>query len=387
MAENETNEGFWENIFWGYFGRGGAGPELIGPPKPSEEEQEKSRYIRSVEEATHVDLEEMADDPELQKEELKRQLVAEGVDITNAIVAQAIENLPADMDAAMISAMVLAYSRNPEFRSAPFTAYDETLAMSGFSNVPFYPHGAPGVARSFAQTHAEEGVHKRGVYKPPRYEIHPDTGWIRYRNGVLVNPDPFNAQVSYEPNSTAPGAPLYMREVPNWGDEKKKEWRSTLVEKGYLSKEDKSEEGFLNALQSYHVAYYLNWGKAPSREGAPTGGGPLEGQVTAKDFQAQIRNDVRDQYRRIYGAEPTSRELEQWARFITQRSLEIQRQLVRRGVSPGEAAAAAGGEAEEMFVDRLENEPGAVYLRESYEENTELRDALDDASRVWSLLS
>ncbi|HXF73103.1 MAG TPA: hypothetical protein VNO79_10895, partial [Actinomycetota bacterium] len=69
-------------------------------------------------------------------------------------------------------------------------------------------------------------------------------------------------------------------------------------------------------------------------------------------------------------------------RFVTRTSLQVQRRLMRRGVSEDRALSVATAEAEERFVERLETSPEATFLRESVEENTRLRDALAAAAAV-----
>jgi len=72
---------------------------------------------------------------------------------------------------------------------------------------------------------------------------------------------------------------------------------------------------------------------------------------------------------------------------VTRTSLEMQRRFMRRGVSEGQALSVATTEAEERAIERKETSPGAEFMRESFEENTRLRDALASAVVVTRSLT
>ena len=84
------------------------------------------------------------------------------------------------------------------------------------------------------------------------------------------------------------------------------------------------------------------------------------------EYSAQIRNDVREQYRRVYGLDPSDGEVQTWTDYIVSTGMDMQRRNIRKYDSPDTAGAAA--EAEERFIERLEGSPGAMFLRDSNEE-------------------
>jgi len=199
------------------------------------------------------------------------------------------------------------------------------------------------------------------------------TGWLQYPSGVLVAPGAalgsYDA-VFYPPTSTAPGSATYFQQAQLWSQDKVNEWRTKLVDLGYLDEAAKKgayDVGFQNAMRTYFTIKYQNGGRELALEGRAA----LE-QVAPFNFhqiQGQIRNDVRTQYQRIFGDDPTPTELDEWEDFIISQA----HRLYRRGqLAPGEATV----EAEERFVERLEQSPEAQFVTENLEENTGLRDSL-----------
>jgi len=140
----------------------------------------------------------------------------------------------------------------------------------------------------------------------------------------------------------------------------------------------------LTALQSYHVIRYQNFGKPIATDLAAVGGpGEDEFDLTARDFQAQIRNDVREQYRRVFGDDPSDAELSEWSQFVTNSAVRAQKRFERRGATPSSALSLAATEAEERLVSRIEGSAQAELLAEANsDESTRLRDALSQAARV-----
>lgn len=267
------------------------------------------------------------------------------------------------------------------YPATPTTAYDQAVVESGFDQVTPYTPAARGLA--------EQGTSIAEFRKSAdTYQENPDTGWIRYPNGVLVSPD---GQIAYDPTSTAPGSLKWQREVVSeWSPEKVGQWADRLVQFGYLSKEQakkvaSNDPAFLGALASYHANRYV-YGKPVN--GELTGAGAAGDKPPLVDFeemQAQTRNFVREQYRRVYGEDPTDGEVEAFSDAITRQAMTLQKRF-RRQEMPGFSGMAAT-EAEERFVERLEGSPEATFLRESDEENTRLRDSLSQAVAVTNSLA
>lgn len=268
------------------------------------------------------------------------------------------------------------------YPATPTTAYDEAVVASGFDQItPFTP-----AARGLAESGSSIAEFRRST---KNYQENPDTGWIRYPNGVLVSPD---GQVAFDPTSEAPGSLKWQREVvTGWDTAQVTQWADRLAEFGYLSKDQakkvtSDDPTFLNALQSYHIGRYV-YGKPVSGElsGAGAAGSEKPPLVDFEEMQAQTRNFVREQYRRVYGEDPTDGEVAAFSDAITRQAMSLQKRF-RRQEMPGFSGMAAT-EAEERFVERLEGSPEAEFLRESEEENTRLRDSLQQAVVVTNSLA
>ena len=336
-------------------------------PEPTERERERSRFQRAVQRAGL---------PEPESVDLELMLRQAGVDVDEPAVRQFIQAVRGqDLDPAILQLYVAMLAER--YPAVPVTAYAEALELSGFNRPPI-------VAGVTTPSELRGMLPSWSVLTPTeRFVQHPDTGWLMYRNGVLVNPA--DGSVVFEPNSMAPGSPNWILHVQeSWSDEQVARWRQRLHEFGYLTKEQAKVKGidqaFLDALRSYHVARYRNFGRAvPVDLAEPGAGAASDFALTARDFQAQIRGDVREQFRRVFGNDPSEAELEEWSRFVTQTALRLQKRFERRGASPETALSLAATEAEERFIGRLEGSPEAEFLRGSVEENTRLRDALQSA--------
>lgn len=270
------------------------------------------------------------------------------------------------------------------YPAVPVQIYDQALAQSGFSGPFLAPTPPPG----FSQLSAQEGLNvakfRTGT---PGFETQVDTGWIRYKNGVLVSPD---GQVAFDPTSRAQGSIRWQREVVSgWSDEQVGDWRQRLQQFGYLSKDQAKVKGvdqvFLSALSNYHIARYANGGKpvADDLSGA-AGAGTKPPLVDFEDLSAQIRNDVREQYRRVFGMDATDGQVVALSDYIIRTAETLQKKYRRKGY--GGFTSLAATEAEERFIERIEGSPQAEFLRESEEENTSLRDALQQAVVVTNSL-
>lgn len=273
------------------------------------------------------------------------------------------------------------------YPAAPTTDYDQAVIASGFTGEftppagPPNPRDIPGGGGEFAVAQMRKDV--------PKYEENEQTGWRRYRNGVLVSPD---GQVAFDPTSTAPGTLKWQRDVVSkWNTEQVEHWSNRLVEMGYLTKDQakkvtKDDPGFLNALSNYHISRYI-YGKPVNGElsGVGAAGSDKPPLVDYEDMAAQTRNFVREHYRRVFGEDPTDGEVVAFTDAIIKQAMELQRRYRRKGYSSysGDAATEAG----ERFIERLETSPQAEFLRDSEEENTALRDALQQAVVVTNSLA
>jgi hypothetical protein len=352
-------------------------------PAPTEEEQVQSQredyntFARSAGLATTGELSESST--------IEALLEQAGVDVDHPNV-QALLTGYGDMlqDPALGPALIA--NLVEQYPAVPTQAYDQALAQSGFSG-SFVPPAQPGGLHGLA---AREGLQVAQFRAAPTYETQPDTGWIRYENGVLVSPD---GQVAFDPTSTAPGSIRWQREVVSgWSTEKVSEWRDRLHKLGYLTKEEAKVEGvdnvLLNALSNYHISRYANGGKPVAGDLAGTGAsgaGDKPPLVNFEDMSAQVRNDVREQYRRVYGEDPTDGEVAAFSDYIIRTATDLQKRFRRKGY--GGYTSMAATEAEERFIEHLEQSPQAVFERESDEENTALRDALQQSVIVANSLA
>lgn len=268
--------------------------------------------------------------------------------------------------------------------SAIATRYSEAFAVSGFSG-PYDPRPTAGQA----QLGRLEGMEPQQIFgKPDPFRISDETDFMQFRNGVLVTPD---GEVLYEPGSSAPGSMRWRMGLSEWAPDKVAEWKKKLAELGYMTAEEAKVKGvdtvFLDRMQAYHNARYLNGGKPVAGDLAATAASAAEKPkpVDLNDFASQIRNDVREQYERIYGVRPTDGETELWSSYIIKQGMQMQRRNIGKYDSPMTESAAT--EAEEQFIEKLEKTPGARFLRESEEENTELRDTFERMAQVTSSLA
>lgn len=350
----------------------------VPPGAVVEPDEEGSRFEHAVQEQGGL--------PSLAEIDIEQMFVAAGVDIDAPLVRIYIEKAAADVASAddeaerqQILAQVQLYlpllaEQHP---SMLVTDYARALEDSGFTG-PLTIQGTttPSELRGIAPSQVATGARS--------FSVQPETGWIQYANGVLVNPA--TGALVFDPASDAPGSPAWLQEVQSsWSPEKVAEWRARLVEFGDLSKEqgkvDGIDQAFLTGLQNFHYRRYLNFGKAvPTDLAGIAGAGAVpEFALTAKDFQTQIQADVREQFRRVFGNDPSDAELNEWSRFVTQSAVKAQKAFERKGASPESALSLASTEAEERMIARLEGSPESQFLQDSFAENTRLRDALASA--------
>ena len=282
------------------------------------------------------------------------------------------------IDEQMVALIASGVASNPKYlKTSP---YLEKLELAGFdgpySQDPLSQYG-PGAT----------AVREGGVVPPklPPFR-ESDQGWIQFANGVLVGP---NGEVEVDPTSDAPLSPSWQRGIKDWSPEKIKEWKNTLVKYGYLTKDQaKSAEvttGFIGALRLYHQNRYLNGGEPIANDDPASAGPERPKPVDLEDFSAQIRNDVREQYERIYGQQAGDGEVEMWSNYIIRQGMQMQRRNIRKYDTADTSGAAA--EAEERFIEKLEHTPQARLLRESEEENTQMRDTFTRMAQVTDSLT
>lgn len=270
------------------------------------------------------------------------------------------------------------------------TSYEVALTAAGFGEDPFFKQQmGTGYETGAAQALLQGQMPGQ---KAPTMEVNDQTGWLRYANGVLVDPE--SRSVVFDPNSKAAGSPTWQRDVvAHWGPDKVSEWKDRLHKFGYLSKDqskgDTVDTVFMNAIVSYHQNRYINGGKPLAGDLTGVGGGGSAADrpkpINLNDFAAQIRNDVREQYRRVYGIDPSAGEVETWSSYIISQGMAMQRTNIKKYDTPMTESASA--EAEESFIEKLENRPDARFLRDSVEENTRLRDTFDRMAQVTSSLA
>lgn len=317
---------------------------------------------------------------------LESQLAAANVDVENAAVQAMLQDpaiqelLRGPLAAAMVTELATQYP------AIPAQEYDAALQLSGFRGDFNLIQDPADLVTLTAGTDTQIARFRE---TKPSVETHPDTGWLRFANGVLVSPE---GQVVFDPTSRAPGSLTWQREVvPNWSAEKVSEWRERLHKLGYLTKDQAKVDGvdtpFLNALRSFHENRYVNGGKPVAGDLAGVAGAGAADKPPLLDFddmQAQIRNDVREQYRRVFGEDPSDGEVAAFSASIIRTAETLQRRYRRKEY--GGFTSMAATEAEERFIERLEQSPEAEFLRDSEEENTSLRDAIQQAVIVTNSL-
>lgn len=317
---------------------------------------------------------------------------AAGIDMENPTVQALMANMPQSTieNENLLRLTALSIAANPEFSNVPTTLYSTALAASGFDSAYRDPQQT-----SYTMA-AKEGVATTPVTKPGgRFETQPDTGWVRFANGVLVDPEtPGPAGVHYDPASTAPGSSKWRTEVAGqWSDDKAAEWKKRLHQFGYLSADEAKVKGvdtrFLDALSAYHAARYANGGKAIAGDLNAYGatGGVQAGNkiVQLEDVSASIRADVRDQYRVVFGTDPSDGDVNAWTAYIIKKGEDLQRTFRDKYGTPSPDKAQS--EATALMTEKIQQSPQGQFVGDSLEENTRLRDALQRAVQVTNSLA
>jgi hypothetical protein len=341
-------------------------------------------------------LEELGFTPGVATYDVREMLAKAGVNVDHPDLQAVLDILQAELDdpeqqqnalikVGEFGAMAIA---NPEYVAPAVTQYGAALAESGFTE-PF-PAAQP--TEFGGQFSRRRGVDQqdlpREMTTQPKFEQNDTTGWFRHRNGTLVSPD---GQVVYDPISQAPGSLAWQRSVvAQWTPQKVREWKDRMVEFGYLTKDqakgEQVDQTFLGALGAYHQSRSL-YGKpvAADAAGAAGSGAEKPKPVDLKDIQAEIRNNVREEYRRVYGTDPSDGEVATWSAYIMKTGMDLQRKFIREYDNPNTATAVS--EATESFIEKLEGSPEAQFLSESDEENTRMRETFERMAVVTNSLA
>ncbi len=351
-------------------------PATSGGASPEEQQQQD----KLQQQATSMGLPTPNDqEGVVTSEQLLSMMRQAGIDTDNPEVQALVTAVGSGLDVSMAQVWVTMLAADPKYQKAGVTTpYAQALETSGFGTDAMFPT-APGAA----QLGAFEQMPTSAV--GPQTMTQPDTGWVLFKNGVLVdksNPEPMSA-VIFKPNSQAPGSSWWYDKIQSsWSEEDVAKWRKRLVELGYLDKDYEKTKGFdeifRRSLTEFHIYRYYNGGKAVPFDASAAGGG-VHPTLTAKDFAEQTRNNVRQQFLAVFGDEPSSAELESWTQFAIRQAVQLQRKYMRRGVDESTALSAARTESAEAVTSKLWEDPIASFQRQSTEENTQLHDALSRA--------
>lgn len=289
-----------------------------------------------------------------------------------------------DPQAPNVLAMLAGVGRDDESRLAWVQSQEGQQTLLGAASIPdnLLPEYRTTYAMAFA-----EGDFAHPLYQPEGIrpglsdfdqltEYNEKTGYAQFP-GVVVTPD---GQVIFDPSSNVPGSPKWMQGVWDWGEAKVGSWRDTLVEMGYLPKSAAKSKGvdvqFLQALQKYQYSRYAYGGGRPVASGMGEGAGSRGELLDFDNIRGQITNDVRNQFRNVYGTDPEDSELKAWTQFVIRKATQLQKEF--RSEAVPSYSSAAYGEASERFIGKLEED--AAPYREAVEENTSLRDGLAAAA-------
>lgn len=128
------------------------------------------------------------------------------------------------------------------------------------------------------------------------YAIGPQSGVIKYANGVFA--DPSTGEVVY-PNAaygqpeTVPGSPEWLRKIQDsWDNKKANAWRKRLNKLGFIPQGGLEPKGgiaqdLLSALKMFHDSRYLNYSKVLPM--FPGGRNPLSKQIDKVALKEEIK--------------------------------------------------------------------------------------------------
>lgn len=238
-------------------------------------------------------------------------------------------------------------------------------------------HNATASYGSYAQVMQQTLPTHGGILSVPHSldsVVNPDNGAVLYKNGVIA--DPNTSQVLYKPGSSAAGSPGWLHHASTtWGGDRIKEWRSTLADMGYLSKQQQGsgqwDVTFQNALGEYYNNKYLNQG-TPLAKDTTANAAPI---TNLRTLHSEITSDVRAKYREVFGQDPSAQDLQSWTQFVIASGNKMQHQAAASPSGPVGPSAAVS-EAEASAFNTFQSSPQGQYRYNSAQENTQLHDSI-----------
>lgn len=209
------------------------------------------------------------------------------------------------------------------------------------------------------------------------YEVNEDTGGIMFANGVIF--DPNSETVLYPNSSTAQGSIQWLNASRGaWSEDQIKEWKSKLVDMGYLpkgaAKDGTWTSSFETALRGYFDNKYKHLGDPVPIDDMEQAVAPAQ---ELKAMKASIYRDTEQQYLTSFGEKPDPDELDHWLDFVTRTA----KKLMRTGSFSSTGAAAS--ESILRAGIKMEQSPYGQYISDQ-QENTELRDRMQAAAQAAS---
>jgi hypothetical protein len=198
---------------------------------------------------------------------------------------------------------------------------------------------------------------------------------VIFRNGAVAFPE--TGQVVYPLDGSVPGSRTWVSTAEKtWSEEQTLAWRQQLYQLGYsVTKKGGWDQPLIDATLEYYKQKYLNLGEVvPTGMGAG-GASPTSQPVNPHRFVGAVQGEIFNQFRSVYGQDPSPDELQSWTQFVMRMSKKLQRGPLAQRMSIGGAVS----EAEARMGVKLYQSPEASFLRNRQEENTSLHDALTTA--------
>lgn len=212
----------------------------------------------------------------------------------------------------------------------------------------------------------------------------PETGAIKYANGVIVNPNKGLGEVGavlYAPNTTAPGSLPWLRKVAtSWSVEKTNEWRNKLYKLGYdVAKEGKFDASLAGVLDTFFKVKYFYGEELPADGSFDPKTGARDAAAAAYD-PVDMRQNIKFAFKETIGDDPTESELDTFYKRL--RSTMVQ--TIRKGGTPEHAFAKTN---EQLAEDVIASPAGQVAQRRSDAQGLENTDLMDSFVSLGQLLS
>ena len=299
-------------------------------------------------------------DKDKEQENLKRQAAT---DIATSNPAAFVEGL--DPEAASIFQKLMA-------TDAQNTAWGQTESL-------LFPTGIP------AESGIEGGL-SNFLPSSQRYDVYtdPETGAIKYANGVIVNPSKGVGEVGavlYGPNSTAAGSLPWLRKAAtSWSPAKTNEWRTKLYKLGYdVAKKGKFDAPLAGVLDTFFKVKYF-YGEELAADGSFDPKTGARDAATAAYDPIQMKQDIRFAFRETIGDDPTESELDTFYKRL--RSTMVQ--TIRKG---GTTEHAFVKTTDQLAEDVIASPAGQVAQRRSDAQGLENTDLADSFVSLGQLLS